>query len=186
MALGAVPLSPTASGGYVSAGAQTTEIERARDQPSGSHGKASEISRIDDGAGHSVQKRQARRAGLPRPDRLADHLGGAWPRPGRNDGREPHAHPRRAPPRCRYLRGRSARPRSGHRRGWLQQHQRGGRACAARRAKRSGRRSGRHPLLQQAEQEGLYQHFKAVNNAIGIPIVSTTFPRERRACRSRR
>src|ERR1700733_13796956 len=97
MALGAEPLSPTARRGYVSAGAQTTEIERARDEPSGSYGKASKVSRIDDGAGHPVQGRQNRRAGLPGPDRLADHVRRAWPRASRDDRREPDAHPRGAP-----------------------------------------------------------------------------------------
>ena len=151
MALGAGPLSPTARRGYVSAGAQTTEIDRARDEPSGSHGKASEVSRIDDRAGHPVQGRQDRRAGLPRPDRLADHLGLAWPRAGRDDRGEPDAHPRGTPPRRRHLHRRSARPGSGDRRRGVQQYRRGGRACAPRRAKRRGRRSGRHALLQQAD-----------------------------------
>ena len=151
MTLGAEPLSPAPRRVYVSASASRPGIERARDEPSGSHGKASEVSRIDDGAGHPVQRRQDRRAGLPRPDRLADHLRVAWAGAGRNDRREPDALARGALPRRRHLHRRSARPGSGHRRRGLQQYERGGRACAARRAKRRGRRSGRHALLQQAD-----------------------------------
>ena len=75
----------------------------------------------------------------------------ARPRAGRNDRREPDAHPRGAPPRRRHLHRRSARPGSGDRRRGLQQHRRGDRACPPRRAKRRRRRSGRHALLQQAD-----------------------------------
>src|SRR5277367_2718178 len=82
------PLSPAARRGYVSA-----SIDWTRDEPSGSHGKASEVSRIDDGAGHSVQGRRDRRAGLSRADRLADHLWLARAGASRNNRREPDAHP---------------------------------------------------------------------------------------------
>ncbi len=73
--------------------------ERARDMDrpgarragARSDGKAGEVSRIDAGAGHAVQGRQDRRAGLPRADRLADHLRLARAGAGRHDRREPDA-----------------------------------------------------------------------------------------------
>ena len=34
----------------------------------------------------------------------------------------------------------------------------------------------RHPLLNKPTQEGLYQHFKAINDAIGIPIIIYNIP----------
>ena len=63
------------------------------DNPDRRDGKAGEVSRIDAGAGHPVQGRQDRRAGLPRIDRLANQLGLAWVGAGRDERREPDAHP---------------------------------------------------------------------------------------------
>jgi hypothetical protein len=46
----------------------------------------------------------------------------------------------------------------------------------ARREGRRRRRAGGHALLQQADAGGLYQHFKAINDAIGIPIIIYNIP----------
>ena len=114
-------------------------------------GKAGEVSRIDAGADHPFQGRQNRRAGLPRADRLANHLRLAWTGAGRDDRRRPDAHPRRAPPRRRHLHRRGAGPGSGDRGRRLQQHGGGDRALPPCRAKRGGRRARGHALLQQAD-----------------------------------
>ena len=37
-------------------------------------------------------------------------------------------------------------------------------------------RAGRHALLQQADQEGLYQHYKAINDAVELPILIYNIP----------
>ena len=43
------------------------------------------------------------------------------------------------------------------------------------------------PYYNKPTQEGLYQHFKAINDAIGIPIVIYNIPAARSStCRSRR
>jgi 4-hydroxy-tetrahydrodipicolinate synthase len=42
--------------------------------------------------------------------------------------------------------------------------------------RRRRRRAGGHALLQQADPGGLYQHFKAINDAIGIPIIIYNIP----------
>ena len=54
-------------------------------------------------------------------------------------------------------------------------HRGGDRIREARRKGRRRRGADRHALLQQADREGLYQHYKAINDAVGIPSSSITF-----------
>ncbi len=72
---------------------------------------------------------------------------------------------------------RGARPRAGDRRRRLQQHRRGGRPRPPRREGRRRRACwSSRPITTSRRQEGLYQHFKAVNDAIGIPIIIYNIP----------
>ena len=123
---------------------------RPRRQECG-NGKAGQVSRLDAGPRHAVQRRQVRRAGVSRAGRLADRLGLARPGARRDDRREPDAQPRRASPCGERLHRRGARPRAGDRRRRLQQHRRGDRTRPARREGRRRRRARGHALLQQAD-----------------------------------
>jgi 4-hydroxy-tetrahydrodipicolinate synthase len=97
-------------------------------------------------------------------------------RAGGHHRREPDAEPRGAPPRRRRLHRRGARPRAGHRGRGLQQYARGDRTRAPRREGRRRRGAGRHALLQQADPGRALSHFKAINDAIGIPILIYNIP----------
>ena len=188
MTLGAEPLSPAARRVYVSAGARTIAIDRARDEPSGSHGKASEVSRIDDGAGHSVQGRRDRRAGLSRADRLADHLRLARAGAGRNDRREPDALAQRTLPRRRHLHRRSARPGSGDRRRGLQQHasRRSSLPATPSEAARTPFWSSR-PITTSRRRKASTSTSRPSTTQSEFRSSSTTFPREASStCRSTR
>ena len=58
----------------------------------------------------------------------------------------------------------------------LQFDQGSDRTCATRRKGRRQRRAGGTPYYNKPTQEGMYQHFKAINDAIGIPIMIYNIP----------
>ena len=68
-------------------------------------------------------------------------------------------------------------PRAGHRRRRLEQHRRGDRPSRAMPRRRAPTRVlVVTPYYNKPTQEGLYQHYKAINDAIGIPIVIYNIP----------
>ena len=68
-------------------------------------------------------------------------------------------------------------PRAGDRRRRLEQHRRGDRVLASH-AEKVGADAVLvvTPYYNKPTQEGLYQHFKAINDAVGIPIIIYNIP----------
>ncbi len=118
----------------------------------------------------------ARREGIARARRLADRRRHQRPGPGGHDRRKPDAIARGAPASRRMVHRAGQRPRAGRRRSGLELDQRGGRAFQH--AKEAGADAVLvvTPYYNKPTQEGLYQHFKAINDAIGIPIIIYNIP----------
>ena len=87
-----------------------------------------------------------------------------------------HADTRGARPSRRMVCRTGERSRAGDRGCGLELHPGGHCARPPRAALRRRRGPGRDAVLQQAYQEGLYQHFRAINDAIGIPIIVYNIP----------
>ena len=141
------------------------------------HGRQDEFPGIVHRAGHALQERLGRREGVPRPRRLADRRGHQRPGSGRHHGREPDALARRAQAGRRMVRRPGQGPGSGGRGRGLELHRGGGRACRS-----TPRRPAptpcwwSRPTTTSRRRKGMYQHFKAINDAIGIPIIIYNIP----------